>query len=75
MEPAERTPSTGLAIAIDLLEFSLLMRAERHRCEHPEEGVDEVDAVVQAWELDRPGAPHGDADGRSVPWPRGKKRK
>lgn len=68
--PAERT---GMAVALDLLEFSLLVRAERHRREHPLATEEEVAEVVTAWKTDRPGAPLGDAEGRSVPWPRLKK--
>ncbi len=61
---------SGMAVAIELLELALLMRAERHRREHPEATEEEVAAVVQAWKVDRPGAPHGDSNGRPVPWPR-----
>ena len=46
-----------MAVALDLLEFSLLMRAERHRREHPLAPDEEVAAVVHAWKTDRPGAP------------------
>ena len=63
-------PKNGMAVAIELLEMALKMRAERHRREHPDATTDEVEAVVHAWKVDRPGAPFGDAEGRSVPWPR-----
>ena len=63
----------GDAVALDLLEFSLLLRAERHRREHPNATEEEVAAIVHAWRTDRPGAPDGDAVGRSVSWPRVKK--
>ncbi len=59
-----------MATAIELLEVALLMRAERHRREHPNATDAEVEVVVQAWKVDRPGAPFGDAEGRSVSWPR-----
>lgn len=69
----EEEPKNGMAVAIELLELALLMRGERHRREHPEATEEEVAAVVQAWKVDRPGAPNGDAIGRVVPWPRPKR--
>jgi Rv0078B-related antitoxin len=60
----------GMVVAMELLELGLKMRAERHRREHPEASEAEVAAVVHAWKVDRPGAPFGDAPGRSVSWPR-----
>jgi Rv0078B-related antitoxin len=68
--PANHDLKNGMAVAIELLELALLMRGERHRREHPEATEEEVAAVVQAWKVDRPGSPNGDAIGRSVPWPR-----
>jgi Rv0078B-related antitoxin len=59
-----------MAIAFDLLEMAVSMRAERHRRENPEANETEVEAVIHAWLLDRPGAPDGDAVGRAVSWPR-----
>jgi hypothetical protein len=58
---------SGLAVALDLLETSVEFRAQRHRREHPEATESEVASVVQAWLLDRPGAPDGDAPGRRRP--------
>ena len=51
----------------DLLDLGLSLRAERFRREHPSASEDEVEACVQAWLLDRPGAPDGDAPGRLRP--------
>jgi hypothetical protein len=68
-EPAPEATS-GIAIASELLELAMAMRAQRHRREHPDATDAEVDAVVRAWRLDRPGAPFGDAEGVSVSWPR-----
>lgn len=71
--PVEEAPENGMAVAIELLELALLMRGERHRREHPDATEEEVAAVVQAWKVDRPDAPNGDAVGRVVPWPRPKR--
>lgn len=59
--------TSGLAVALELLETSVQLRAQRHRREHPEATESEVAAVVQAWLLARPGAPDGDAPGRRRP--------
>jgi Rv0078B-related antitoxin len=60
----------GVAVASDLFETALQMRATRHRREHPNATDAEVEAVVLAWKTHRPGAPNGDADGRPIDWPR-----
>jgi hypothetical protein len=61
---------TGVEVVCELLEFAQDIRAERHRRENPHATEAEVAAVVRAWMMDRPGAPYGDAVGRSVSWPR-----
>jgi Rv0078B-related antitoxin len=60
----------GVAIAFDLLETALQMRAQRHRREHPEATEAEIATVVRAWRLQRPGAEFGDTAGNVIPWPR-----
>jgi hypothetical protein len=63
--------ATGLALAFQLLDMGLRMQAQRYRREHPEASDDEVDAFVQAWLSERPGAPQGDGPpGRLVSLPR-----
>jgi hypothetical protein len=46
------------------------MLKQRYRREHPGAGEAAVEAAVVAWHSRRPGAEHGDAEGRPVPWPR-----
>lgn len=58
------SPASKMAAAFELFDVAVHLRAERHRRENPEATEAEVDAVVQAWLLDRPGAPDGDAPGR-----------
>jgi Rv0078B-related antitoxin len=70
LEEVETDTKNGMAIAFELLELALLMRGERHRREFPEATDEEIACVVQAWKIERPGAPYGDAVGISVPWPR-----
>ena len=66
-------PATGLALALELLDMGLRMQAQRYRREHPDATEVEVEAFVQAWLFDRPGAPDGDGPpGRLVTIPRGR---
>lgn len=66
---ADEAPS-GLALALEMNEAGILMREQRYRRDHPEATDEEVELFVRDWILDRPGAPHGDSCGRSVPFPR-----
>jgi hypothetical protein len=59
--PREVSPrSRRLALAIELLEAGIALQAQRYRREHPGASEAEVAAFVQAWLVDRPGAPMGD---------------
>jgi hypothetical protein len=46
-----------------------MMRAKLTR-ESPGSTESEIEARLQQWLADRPGAEYGDAVGRPVPWPR-----
>jgi hypothetical protein len=59
-----------LEVVFELLDLAEGMVAARYRRQHPGAAQAEVDAAVRAWLRDRPGAPHGDAVGRRVAWPR-----
>ena len=59
-----------MSVAIELHEAGRLMRAERHRREHPGATDAEVQETVNAWLRERPGAEFGDAEGRPVSLPR-----
>jgi hypothetical protein len=62
--PAERFRMT-LAL-FDLAEDQMRQRLRR---KHAGASEEEIDAEVLAWRLHRPGAEHGDAIGRPIPWP------
>jgi hypothetical protein len=57
-------------LALEMSDAGILMREQRYRREHPLATDEEVEAFVRGWLLERPGAPHGDAVGRSVSFPR-----
>jgi Rv0078B-related antitoxin len=49
-----------LRLAVDMFEFGVAMQRQRLRREHPGADDSEIDDLVNAWLLDRPGAPDGD---------------
>jgi len=55
---------SGVALAFELAELGIKMRAQQYHRRHPHASDEEVTAFVQRWLLERPGAPDGDADGR-----------
>jgi len=57
-------------LALDLFATGEAMMRNRIRRQNPGLSDSEVEARLQAWLRDRPGAPHGDAAGRPTPWPR-----
>lgn len=59
-----------LQVALDLFEAGVAMMRQKLRREHPDWSEAEVEARLSAWLQERPGAEHGDAAGRPVPWPR-----
>ena len=68
---AEREAAAGrLRAALELFETGVAMMRQRLRREHPEWSDTELEAHLVQWLQDRPGAEHGDAVGRPVPWPR-----
>jgi hypothetical protein len=57
-------------MAMELCEVAEQMLREKLRRSHPGLPDAEVEALVDAWFMERPGAEHGDGEGRPVPWPR-----
>jgi len=51
---------------MELFQFAVEVQAQNYRRAHPDADEPAVQAFVQAWLLDRPGAPLGDAVGRPV---------
>ena len=65
MSPGER-----LEIALQLFDLGIEMLRTRLRREQPDAGEDVIEREVQRWLRRRPGAEHGDAEGRVASWPR-----
>ncbi|MEQ9498701.1 MAG: hypothetical protein RIT81_17620 [Deltaproteobacteria bacterium] len=68
MGERDTTPAERLQTALDL--FDLSVRMFRQRLAREGKSAEEIEALVQAWMAKRPGAEHGDAEGRPVAWPR-----
>jgi hypothetical protein len=70
--PEDATAAERFRVALDLYATGEAMMRQRICREHPELSSSEVEDRLCAWLQTRPGAEHGDAVGRSVPWPRPK---
>jgi hypothetical protein len=66
----ESAAAERMRLAFELAEFGEAMFRQRLRRDRPDLTEAEIDALVDAWRQRRPGAEHGDADGRLVAWPR-----
>jgi hypothetical protein len=56
-------------VLVDLAELAEEMTRARLRREDPQASPEVIEARVEAWLADRPGAEHGDAEGRVIDWP------
>lgn len=72
MDPSQSTEAVQRRFqqALDLYELAEAMVRQRLERENPGADAATIEAGVIAWRLQRPGAEHGDAPGRLVPWPR-----
>lgn len=57
------TPADKLRAALELHKAGVAMHRLTLRRQHPQLTDDEVEAKLEAWLLERPGAPWGDAEG------------
>lgn len=57
-------------MALSLYELAEEMVRQNFRRKHPEASSEEVEEAVYSWQLRRPGAEFGDADGQPSSWPR-----
>lgn len=69
MTEAERQRAAErFRLAVDLHEAGVALMRQNLRRRHPSESEQEIDARLEAWLMHRPGAEHGDCDGRPVAW-------
>jgi hypothetical protein len=59
-----------MEMAFELCELAEAMLREKLRQASPPLSTEEIEARIDAWYMQRPGAERGDAEGREVPWPR-----
>ncbi len=59
-----------MAIVDDLLDTALELKRVQFARLHPQATADELEAMLDAWLLERPGAEHGDGEGWPVKFPR-----
>ena len=58
--------SERLRLAFDLFETGLRIHRATLRRRHPDESPEQIEARLLQWLQERPDAPHGDAEGRSL---------
>lgn len=63
-------PALRLRLALDLFTAGEEMMRQVLRRRQPDLSDADIEARLVAWLRERPGAPFGDAPGKSVPWPR-----
>jgi transposase len=70
VDNASEVAAARLRMAFELFETGLDMMRQKLRREHPEWTEAQVEARLVEWLRERPGAEHGDAEGRPGRWPR-----
>lgn len=66
----EETAAAKLRTAFDLFTAGERMMRQNLRRRHPEAADTEIEEMLWAWLMRRPGAEYGDGVGRPVTWPR-----
>jgi hypothetical protein len=56
-----------LIATFEMFEFGVEMMAATLRRRHPQSSPDEIERLLEAWLLERPGAEAGDAPGVPIP--------
>ncbi len=70
-EPEEElTPVEKLRLALEMSADAEELMRQNLRRRHPDEDEAQIEARLDAWFLDRPGAPGGDCPGTVRPWRR-----
>lgn len=66
-KPSAETLRDRLLATFDMFELGVDMMAANLRRRHPHASPDEIERLVDAWLLERPGAEEGDGPGVPVP--------
>jgi hypothetical protein len=61
------TARDRLLAAFELFEFGVEMMAATLRRRHPEASAEQLERLLEAWLLERPGAEEGDGPGVPIP--------
>jgi len=64
------SPADRLRLAFDLFEAGEAMMRQNLKRRHPDASPEEIERRLIEWLSHRPGAEHGDAEGRPAAWPR-----
>jgi hypothetical protein len=64
------SPAERLRLAFELAELAEELQRQRLRRQQPAATAAEIEALIDRWYQTRPGAEHGDTEGRLVEWPR-----
>jgi hypothetical protein len=63
------SPAARLRLALDLFAAGEALMRQNLKRRFPEDDEDAIETRLRAWLCQRPGAEHGDAVGRPLPWP------
>ena len=66
----DRAAAERLRLALDMFATGEAIMRQNLRRRHPAARDEEIEAMLQAWRLERPGAETGDGDGEPGKWPR-----
>ena len=71
VQPAtELTPAQKLRLSLDMFAYGCDMMRQNLRRAHPDADDAAIEELLRAWLRTRPGAEHGDGEGRPGTWPR-----
>lgn len=65
MSPSEDpTPLEKMRVTLDLFATAVDLQRQNLRRRHPDASATEIDELLEKWLHERPGAEHGDGEGR-----------
>lgn len=70
MSDSDEGVAARLRTAFDLFLAGERMMRQNLKRRHPEAPIEEIERRLRMWMSERPGAEHGDAAGKPIPWPR-----